>query len=122
LQANSSTVTTDGSGRVQLGEGSRFSGRGQGSGAFSLGTGGRVRVGDADPAGASLRLDTGLFGSGFAQYDINGHQGVEVADGARLVAALPGLRMTQDAQTATDRASALAAWDAPLYSADPSNG
>lgn len=122
LQANSSTVTTDGSGRVQLGEGSRFSGRGQGSGSFSLGTGGHVRVGDADPAGASLRLDTGLFGSGFAQYDINGHQGVEVADGARLVAALPGLRLTQDAQMATDRASALAAWDVPLYSADPSNG
>lgn len=122
LQANSSTVTTDGSGRVQLGDGSRFSGRGQGGGSFSLGTGGQVRLGDADLAGTSLRLDPGLFGSGFAQYDINGHQGVEVADGARLVAALPGLRLTQDARMATDRASALAAWDAPLYSADPSSG
>ena len=122
LQANSSTVATDGSGRVQLGEGSRFSGRGQGSGSFSLGTGGHVRVGDPDPAGTSLRLDPGLFGSGFAQYDINGHQGVEVADGARLVAVLPGLRLTQGARMATDRASALAAWDAPLYSADPSSG
>ncbi|WP_251277170.1 hypothetical protein, partial [Enterobacter hormaechei] len=71
-----STVATDGSGRVQLGEGSRFSGRGQGSGTFSLGTGGRVRVGDADPADpAALQVDAGLFGSGFAQYDINGHQG-----------------------------------------------
>ncbi|WP_141717048.1 hypothetical protein, partial [Burkholderia sp. CQ001] len=95
LQANSSTVTTDGSGRVQLGEGSRFSGRGQGSGSFSLGTGGQVRVGDADLAGASLRLDPSLFGSGFAQYDINGHQGLEVTDGAQLVAAMPGLRLTQ---------------------------
>ncbi|HBP04156.1 MAG TPA: hypothetical protein DD677_13920, partial [Stenotrophomonas sp.] len=68
------------------------------------------------------RLDPGLFGSGFAQYDINGHQGLEVTDGAQLVASLPGLQLTQGARMATDRASALAAWDAPLYSADPSSG
>lgn len=123
LQANSSTVATDGSGRVQLGEGSRFSGRGQGSGTFSLGTGGRVRVGDADPADpAALQVDAGLFGSGFAQYDINGHQGLEVADGTQLAARMPGLRMTADARVATDRKEALESWLAPLYSADPMSG
>ncbi|MEJ6329131.1 filamentous hemagglutinin family protein [Stenotrophomonas maltophilia] len=123
LQANSSTVATDGSGRVQLGEGSRFSGRGQGSGTFSLGTGGRVRVGDADPAdAATLQIDAGLFGSGFAQYDINGHQGLEVADGTQLAASMPGLRVTADARAATDRKDALERWLAPLYSADPISG
>lgn len=122
LQANSGEVSSDGSGRVRLGEGSRFSALGQGSGSFALGTGGAVVVGDDVPAGDALQLHTARFGSGFAQYDINGHQGLEVADGARLVASVPGLRLTQDARTATDRATALATWDAPLYSADPSSG
>ncbi|WP_312112483.1 filamentous hemagglutinin N-terminal domain-containing protein, partial [Stenotrophomonas indicatrix] len=106
LQANTAEVATDGSGRVRLGEGSYFSGRGEGGGTFALGTGGKAVVGAAEQDVTVLQLDTALFGSGFAQYDINAHQGLYVADGTQLVARMPGLRLAEDARTARDRASA----------------
>ncbi|WP_313248206.1 filamentous haemagglutinin family protein [Stenotrophomonas indicatrix] len=122
LQANTAEVATDGSGRVRLGEGSYFSGRGEGGGTFALGTGGKAVVGAAEQDVTVLQLDTALFGSGFAQYDINAHQGLDVADGTQLVARMPGLRLAEDARTARDRASALQPWSAPLYAADPQSG
>lgn len=123
LTASSAKVSADGSGRVVLGEGSHFSGRGgSGRGSFSLASGGRVQIGEGGADDAALKLQASLFSSGFGSYDINGHQGLTVADGTQLVVAAPGLRMTDAARRAGSAAEALEAWDAPLYTADPISG
>lgn len=123
LSANSAKVNSDGSGRVVLGEGSHFSGRGgSGRGSFTLASGGRVQIGEGASADAALKLQTSLFSSGFGSYDINGHQGLSVSDGTQLLVTAPGLRMTDAARGADSTPVALEAWDAPLYTADPISG
>ncbi len=121
LRADIAEAGLDGTGRVRLGEGAAFSGLGvSGSGNFLLETGGRVQIGgDGD---ADLRLDAGLFRSGFDSYDINGHTGLEVAEGMVLEVTRPTLRASQGVLGAGDRAAAMEAWLAPLYQVDPSSG
>ncbi|MFH7468159.1 hypothetical protein, partial [Pseudomonas syringae group genomosp. 7] len=66
LLAASTEVATDGSGRIRIGDGARFSALGNGSGNFSLATGGAVSIGapGTDASAASLRLQSALFRSG----------------------------------------------------------
>ncbi len=122
LRADDGRVTSDGSGRVRMGEGVRFSALGgTGSGTYSLEAGGNVRLGEGATNG-DVAVDTSVFSSGFASYDINGHDGLTVADGTQLTVVRPVVRATTGALTATDGASALEAWLAPLYQADPVSG
>ncbi|MGJ7543782.1 filamentous haemagglutinin family protein [Variovorax sp. LT1R16] len=122
LRADDARVASDGSGRVSLGKGTTFSALGiRGSGSFALETGGLVRIG-GDAAAGALNLDSTFFGGGFSSYDINGHAGLDVADGALLKVLRPTLRATAGALVATERTAALEAWLAPLYQMDPRSG
>ncbi|MCH3830309.1 hypothetical protein LZB61_09065, partial [Campylobacter jejuni] len=65
---------------------------------LSVASGGVIILGgpaDGLPAGA-LRLDPALFQSGFASYDVNGHGGLRVADGAAIEVAMPAWRMRRE--------------------------
>ncbi|KAG1537873.1 hypothetical protein G6F50_014777 [Rhizopus delemar] len=113
LLADSSQVTTDGSGRLQLD--GRLSGLGgTGAGTLQRATGGKVTLADRARDDGSLWLSPTLLRSGFGQYDINGHAGLEVADGTRLDVRAPTLRVRQAAADAATAGEGLDAWTAPL--------
>ena len=70
-------------------------------------------------------LDAGLTGLGFSSYVIDGHQGLAVADGARIAATVPVLRPGANAPelaTGADAAMALEIWTPPLHREDPLAG
>ncbi|WP_421567407.1 filamentous haemagglutinin family protein [Stenotrophomonas sp. PD6] len=122
LRADDARVTSDGSGRVTLGEGATVSALGvTDSGRFTLETGGKVRIG-GEPTTDGLAVDTAVFASGFGSYDINGHGALDVADDAQLQVVRPTLRPTAGVLSATDRDAALEAWLAPQYQIDPAKG
>ncbi len=124
LLAASTEVGTDGSGRIRIGEDARFSALGNGSGNFTLATGGVVSIGapGTDASAASLRLQPALFRSGFAGYDIAGHNGLTVEEGTRLQVERPALRLAEGAQQALAREQGVQAWAPSLYEADPVSG
>lgn len=122
LQANNLDTGRGDTGRLSLAEEVRISALGQGSGSLSLTDGGHIRIGGDGQAADVLTLRSALFGSGFSQYDINAHQGLEVADDAQVEVVMPGLRLASDALKAVTREDAMQAWLAPLYSADPVSG
>ncbi|MDV9043776.1 filamentous haemagglutinin family protein [Stenotrophomonas sp. RAC2] len=124
LLAASTEVATDGSGRIRIGDGARFSALGNGSGNFTLATGGAVSIGalGTDASAASLRLQAALFRSGFARYDIAGHNGLTVEDGTQLKVERPALRLAEGAQQALAREQGVQAWTPSLYEADPASG
>jgi filamentous hemagglutinin family protein len=66
-----------------------------------------------------LVLDNALFQSGFAHYNINGQQGVQVAQDAVIDVAMPVLRadlaLAGQLPTGTDPAAVLQPWLAPLW-------
>lgn len=124
LLAASTEVATDGSGRIRIGDGTRFSALGNGSGNFTLATGGAVSIGapGTDASAASLRLQSALFRSGFAGYDIAGHNGLTVEEGTQLLVERPALRLAEGAQQALAREQGVQAWTPSLYEADPASG
>ncbi|MGF6416711.1 filamentous hemagglutinin family protein [Stenotrophomonas sp. AN71] len=122
LQASNLDTGRGDVGRLTLAEDARISALGQGSGSLSLTDGGHIRIGGDGQANDVLTLRSALFGSGFSQYDINAHNGLEVADGAQVEVVMPGLRLASDALKAVTREDAVQAWLAPLYSADPLSG
>ena len=96
---------------------------GNGSGALTLATGGKLAIGDSSAAVEDLlRLQAPLFTSGFARYDIASHAGLTVEEGTLLHVERPGIRLAAGAQNALAREQALEAWTQPLYTADPGNG
>lgn len=123
LQAASTDVATDGSGRLRMGDGVHITALGNGSGALTLATGGKLAIGDSTAAVEDLlRLQAPLFTSGFARYDIASHAGLTVEEGTLLHVERPGIRLAAGAQNALAREQALEAWTQPLYTADPGNG
>ena len=126
LLADSTQVANDGSGRLTLqGE---LSGLGvSGAGRLQLASGGGIVVADSGaddsaPDDNRLWLAPGLFGSGFDRYDINGHGGLDVADGTTLTVHAPRLRLRDRAGDAASGAEALETWLPPLYAADIGSG
>jgi filamentous hemagglutinin family protein len=74
---------------------------------------------------ANTTLDTALFQSGFASYDVNGRTGVSVAAGTTLDVAAPALRGTRAAASVASGGApggALEWWTPPLYQEDPIAG
>ncbi|WP_447781736.1 filamentous haemagglutinin family protein [Stenotrophomonas riyadhensis] len=122
LQANNLDTGTGDVGRLSLAEDVRISALGQGSGSLSLTDGGHIRIGGDGQVDDVLTLRGALFGSGFSQYDINAHKGLEVAGGAQVEVVMPGLHLASGALKAVTREEAVQAWLAPLYSADPLSG
>ena len=124
LLAASTEVATDGSGRLRIGKDARFSALGNGSGNFTLATGGAVAIGapGTDASASSLHLQEALFKSGFAGYDIAGHNGLTVEEGTQLQVERPALRLAEGAQQALAREQGVQAWTPSLYEADPASG
>ncbi|VFR94773.1 Filamentous haemagglutinin family outer membrane protein associated with VreARI signalling system [plant metagenome] len=97
-----------------------------GGGTLSITSGGAIVLGGeqhtAQDANA-LWLAPETFQQGFAQYTVNGHGGVTVAEGAAIDVAMPVYRKTQEASdmpasgAAPD--TALSLWTPPLYQEDP---
>ena len=105
-------------GRLDLGGDVRAYGV-NGGGKLSLATAGKVLIGEA-PAGAAdaLTLAVSRFQSGFSAYEINGHDGVKVADGTTLDVLQPVYRFNDASMTAasgTPAAQALELWTPPLH-------
>ncbi|KAF1044734.1 MAG: Heme/hemopexin-binding protein [Herbaspirillum frisingense] len=110
LAADSMTVLGQG-GKLQLDGVLRGFGVG-GGGTLSLETAGRVLIGsDGNSVADALNLDVNRFQSGFSVYDINGHGGLEVQDGARLEVAAPVLQI----HGVDQGAPVLSLWTPPVY-------
>ncbi|MGW8304735.1 MAG: filamentous hemagglutinin family protein [Achromobacter pulmonis] len=124
LEANAVSTQAESGGKVSLAGAVRGYGM-SGGGAFTLASGGTVVLGGpADGLAAdAVRLDPSLFQAGFASYDINGHGGLRVAEGADISVAMPVWRMRREAGALpvsdADPAEALALWAPPLYTEDP---
>ncbi len=101
---------------------------------YGVAGGGTLRIGAnrvliSDAAGASAGADGvvlrgDLFQRGFSRYDINGTDGLTVADGMRLDVAMPVYRArseTPDPLAAT-REDALALWTPPLFLENAATG
>ncbi|WP_448130967.1 filamentous haemagglutinin family protein [Stenotrophomonas rhizophila] len=78
------------------------------------------------PVQSFLALDTGLFQSGFKQYNVVGRDGVKVVEGAHLDVAMPLLQVDLAAAralaTGADPDDALSVWLPPLQQDDPKIG
>ena len=104
-----------------------------GGGSLTLETDGKVVIGGADalanrpthtPTGAAqpaLLLDPSLLRAGFAKYDINGRDGLRVAEGATLDVAMPVYRYEPGSE-ATGQRPAPALLLAPVYQENPLKG
>jgi hypothetical protein len=71
------------------------------------------------------QLGTDLFQTGFADYRVTGAAGLAVAQGTKLEAVRPVMRIAAGAAslaTGADPAAALERWDHPLQMEDPVNG
>lgn len=62
-----------------------------------------------------LQLGPEQFRNGFSQYDINGHGGVLVTEGAEVDVAMPVYRFRPGSVAATTAEQALELWTPPLY-------
>ena len=96
---------------------------------FTIASGTRVAAGTVFnrpvTALAQIGIDSGIFQSGFSRYDVNGHLGLVVADGAKLDVRMPVYRFAPDAKTVAGGSEpdrALALWMPPLWTEDPVRG
>ncbi|MDP9881268.1 filamentous hemagglutinin family protein [Variovorax boronicumulans] len=96
---------------------------------FTIASGTRVAAGTVFnrpvTALAQIGIDSGILRSGFSRYDINGHLGLVVADGAKLDVRMPVYRFAPDAKTVaggSEPERALALWMPPLWTEDPVRG
>ncbi len=78
------------------------------------------------PVQSFLALDTGLFQSGFKQYNVVGRDGVTVVEGTQLAVAMPLLQVDLAAAramaTGADPDGALSVWLPPLQQDDAKSG
>jgi filamentous hemagglutinin family protein len=96
---------------------------------FTLASGTQVAAGSVFRQDMATRpntaIDAAVLQSGFARYDLNGHLGVIVADGARLDVRMPVYRFTDGSNTVAtgrDPAAGLARWMPPVWTEDPVKG
>jgi filamentous hemagglutinin family protein len=88
-----------------------------GGGKLVLETGQKIVLGDASvtvPAG-DLHVDQQLLSSGFANYDLNGHQGVTVGDNSDLHVAMPVYQFVPGFAGQNSQEAGLALWTPPAY-------
>ncbi|MBB5045894.1 filamentous hemagglutinin family protein [Rhodopseudomonas rhenobacensis] len=86
--------------------------------------GSKAQQSDGD-ASLVLNLDASLFRSGFANYSVNGHKGLAVADDATIDVTMPVYRYIADAlavATGSDPSAGLELWTPPLYLEDSAKG
>src|SRR5262249_22620802 len=94
-----------------------------GGGTFQLGIGSVVIGAEDTPVDAGqLLLTPDFFAAGFSNYDINGYQGITVADGTQLNLVQPVYQFTGKSfatPTGSDPSAAMQAWPPPLYLESP---
>ncbi len=93
-----------------------------GGGKLAVTSGGKVLIGAKTPVEGALNLSAGRFQSGFSAYDINGQDGLIVAEGATIDVAMPVYRLAEKSRTASsssDPAGFLELWTPPVYREDP---
>ena len=99
-----------------------------GGGTLAVASGGIIVLGGpSDPQDATaLRLDPALFRTGFGKYEINGYQGLTVAEGAQIDVAMPVLRLEGGTEQASgsgaEPGDVLTLWTPPVYAEDPLRG
>ncbi|MFC7286815.1 filamentous hemagglutinin family protein [Herminiimonas glaciei] len=89
-----------------------------GGGTLKLETANAVIIGAATPTIGAMNLDSTRLQTGFAKYDINGHAGVQVADGAKLDVLMPLLRVSTNGVGSLDGRDALEIWTPERYQDD----
>ncbi|UIN21430.1 filamentous haemagglutinin family protein [Herbaspirillum frisingense] len=95
LVADSGATATNGNGVLVLA--GEIAGYGvKGGGKLKIETGTQLVIGGDAVAGA-LQMDTARLQSGFSTYDLNGHAGLRVADGAQVDVNVPVYDMAGDA-------------------------
>ncbi|MEA3390814.1 MAG: filamentous hemagglutinin family protein [Pseudomonadota bacterium] len=95
-----------------------------GGGTLHLETGKTFTVGAADEQGGT-QVDTAIFQTGFASYELVGRKGVTVADGTDLSVVMPVLlfgEFAPDAATGAPLSEALDLWTPPTYLENPVDG
>jgi len=95
-----------------------------GGGTLHLETGKTFTIG-ADNEQDGLQIDTAIFQTGFASYEIVGRKGVTVADGTDLSVVMPVLRFGEsalDVATGAPLFDALELWTPPTYLENPVDG
>jgi filamentous hemagglutinin family protein len=95
-----------------------------GGGALKLAAG-EVLIADAGtpPASGTLLLTPDFFSTGFSSYDIDGYNGLTVADGVVIDVTMPVYRAngnSRDVPSGADPAAAFDTWTPPLYLDNPS--
>ncbi|MNJ94560.1 Heme/hemopexin-binding protein precursor [compost metagenome] len=90
-----------------------------GGGTLKLETGNVVVIGAATLTAGALDLDTAVLQTGFAKYDINGHAGLQVADGAKLDVLMPLQRVTTNGAGSVDGRDVFEMWTPEQYQDDP---
>ncbi|WP_175626465.1 MULTISPECIES: filamentous haemagglutinin family protein [Oxalobacteraceae] len=90
-----------------------------GGGTLKLETGNAVVIGAASPTAGALNLDASRLQTGFGKYDINGHAGLQVADGAKLDVLMPVYRVTANGAGSIDGRDAFEVWTPEQYRDDP---
>ncbi len=89
-----------------------------GGGTLKLETGNAVVIGAANTVAGALNLTAQDLQSGFSKYDINGHAGLTVADGAKLDVMMPVYRVAANGATSLEGNHALEVWTPDLYQDD----
>ena len=93
-----------------------------GGGTLSMESAGLALIGGERPEDhEGLFVSADRFASGFSAYDINGHGGLKVADGATLDVVMPVYRFL-DGSTITPTAGTPELWIPPLHQEDPRAG
>ncbi|WP_198299160.1 filamentous haemagglutinin family protein [Bordetella genomosp. 13] len=94
-----------------------------GGGTLSVSSGGAILLGGEPQAAQdadALWLAAGTFQTGFAQYTVNGHGGVAVADGAAIDVTVPVYRKAPGTSDgAASPGTLLSLWTPPIYQEDP---
>ncbi|MFC7379186.1 filamentous haemagglutinin family protein [Brevundimonas sp. GCM10030266] len=93
-----------------------------GGGTLSMESAGLALIGGERPEDhEGLFVSADRFASGFSVYDINGHGGLKVADGATLDVVMPVYRFL-DGSTISPTAGTPELWIPPLHQEDPRAG
>ncbi|MFD2431689.1 hypothetical protein ACFSUK_33640 [Sphingobium scionense] len=95
-----------------------------GGGTLHLETGKTFTVGATDEQGGT-QVDTAIFQTGFASYELVGRKSVTVADGTDLSVVMPVLlfgEFAPDAATGAPLSEALDLWTPPTYLENPVDG
>ncbi|WP_432729966.1 filamentous haemagglutinin family protein [Variovorax sp. W6] len=119
-------ASTTRTGTIDLHPDARLVGHGVAGGGTLSVTARKVLIADSSAGieAGTLVLGGNFFDKGFSAYELNGSEGLAVAEGTQVDVTMPVLRLRDDARhvsTASGAARALELWTPPLYQEDAVN-